>query len=50
MKDPVVEQAKRDAQVGAETPERTPEKPGLHLSGGEVNNGPARTKPYIERQ
>jgi hypothetical protein len=46
MKDPVVEQAKRDAQVGAETPE----KPGLHLSGGEVNNGPARTKPYIERQ
>jgi hypothetical protein len=27
------------AEVGAEAPETTSEKPGLHLSGGEENNG-----------
>jgi hypothetical protein len=31
----------RDAEVGADAPETTPEKPG-NLSGGEQNNRPVR--------
>jgi hypothetical protein len=34
---------KRAAEVGETAPERTTEKPGLHKSGGELNNGPTRS-------
>ena len=38
QKDPIVEQARRDAQTPEVTPERSPEK--SNLSGGEQSNGP----------
>jgi hypothetical protein len=40
---PEYQRAKNEAEVSETAPEHTPERPGEHLSGGEVNNRPTRS-------